>query len=242
MNETENYFNNLLGQSANWLLLFSIIPIIIALKKWKFLSQNIKYFFWYLFSIFFLNIFTQALLFHFDKYYKTFWKPILEKLQIENSHFLNIFVHLITIYFIGNMYKALTANILYKKVLFYFSIILIFVGLINYFLFDGYRYFGLYIPLAVSLFIIFLSANYIWQISNRPSSLSIIKNPFFWISICLFLKTLIEIFFILIGDKLYEENFLQYVRFQLAKNILDFFGLISFGYSFLLVKNLKYLR
>lgn len=242
MNQTEAFYNQLLGNSGLYLLFFSIVPILFGIAKFHFFSTSLKQFFWYFFGMQIYNALTQLLICSIDFYYYSFWKPIFDYFKIENIHFLNIFFHFITIYFLGRMYILLTDKLIIKQIIKVAIFIILTICTVDYFFFNGYQRFGFLIPILNFFFIITVSSYYIWQISNRPTNLSITLNPFFLISICLFIRSLIELFFILVGDKLYNENFIQFVKLQLIRNGLELLSYFVFCYVFSLAKYLKFLK
>lgn len=237
---TENDFNLLLLRSGIPTTVAMLVPLVIAIIKWKYVGQYLSLIFYYLLINFVLNCIEQGLVWtaflNFEAY-----SSIFKALEISNTNFFQILYYLndflLLAFFYSNWSSKAIGN--YTKST---GVILAIMALVNYFFLEGAHNVGIVNLTADGLFIIFLSAYYIWFINNSISDVPVAKNPLFMISLGLLLPQLFIIIFNFIADKIYGTDFIFYVKLSLVRNSLTILGQIFFAYAFYRASYMKFIN
>ena len=234
MNQQENYYNSLLLLSGKITTILSVLPIITAFWKRKYLNELLKIFWGYLATRFFLNLMMELFIWAVVNY-RDFWKPILTLYKIENTLFFNILFYLSNYIFLGIFYRKLLNKNTYQiglKVL----IPLISVASVIIFIFiDGYQNFGSVGPFMNGIYICTLPIIYLWYLFiEERKGIAVYKKPYFWISMGLLIPHGIDLIFLLTANNLYSENFILYCQSHIARNCFEIIAQLSFSLSFYL--------
>lgn len=241
MNELEKYYRELLRLTGAVTILFYILPVGAAFIYRKNLDKPLVVFRNFLIINFFINIFHRIYSWGI-KEYPGFWTPVLQNLNIQNSHFINILVFLNLIITCGLFFICILETFKPVAILKLCLAVLSGISLFVFFFVEGHNNFGTFGPLIPSLWIIFLAAGCIWHISYSPPVISINKNPWYIISITLFLFYLIGLVLMFTGNKIYIDNKAQFFKLYIFRNAFDIACQFVFAYAFYLSKYTKYLN
>ena len=85
--------------------------------------------------------------------------------------------------FIGWFYIQIIENPIIKKRIKYLTYLICFSSAINFFFFQGFRYLNSYTIILGSCICIYYIFEYFKQMMNTPGSVSLFRNPYFWISV-----------------------------------------------------------
>ena len=239
MTELEAYYNDVLIFYGKIAIVFLWIPVFVAWVKWKHLNRPLKVFHWYLMAIILNNLLAQLVLWTFRKDYESFWKPYLTAWKIDNIHFLNIIYDLIVLSFVGYFYYILLKKIQASNWLKYLICFLCLVAIINHLYIDGFRSFGIINSTITGIFVTFLPCLYLWHLNKAEPGISLSKNPYFMISLGLFVPSLISLIYLFLGDEIYKHDFVLFVKFQMVKNLID---VISQGFFIVAFWNARFVR
>ncbi len=228
MSKYEEYWNEILIASANYTNFVLFIPILFLILNRKYLNKSLTVFAAYCVLTIILNYIESSFLWFTDNY-EDYILPILEKWDITNTFFLSIFYYLKNILLIGLFYNLIYPK---KNLIHFISGCLALLLLVNYFFYEGYKEMGLINPILDSSFLIFLPLFFLWKTQINSLRVSLIKNPYFWISIGLILPNLLSLFIYVVGDFVYENDFILYIKFYVVRNIFEIIAQILFSIGF----------
>ncbi len=226
---------------ANYGPFVLVLPVLAAFFFRKQLNKTLKLFLFYLIGMIVVNIVQQGFTWAVINY-KGFWKPILLRYEIVNTHFFNILGIWCTFGLLGFFFSLILKNFIKSKYIQRLSILLCFFSLINHLFIEGFRSYGVIGALLTNLFVIFFTCSYLWYISHNPPNITYFKNPFTWICLSLFIYTLALLIFGFFADKIYNDDLVLFIKCQIGINCLNFLSQFAFAYAFYLSKYIKYLR
>lgn len=239
MEETQNFYNNILSIAGSITIYSTILPILFGFWKWKSLNKPIKLVLYYFLLLLFMEALERFFYWYASNYYEQI-KVVLDKFQISDTSFLGITHALPDFIFVGwifsfVLYKQLGDNI--QKIswfLFIFSIVI-------YFYIDGYNNIGVVNPTIDRLYLIIIPVIYLYYLSKSPPILSLWKNPFFLFALGLLLPNLLSFFLSFFGDKLEKTDFPAFVKFSIVRNIFTVFAQVFFIMVFYHARFAKFL-
>lgn len=240
MTPEEKEFNDLLLLVGQLMIFVRLLPIIISIIKWQYLNRSMKILGYYLIVVMVSNLLEKTLYWSFNEHYQIYWKSILDSLQITDTNFLNIVGRVIDYVFVGWIFSFVIINPLGDKVKKY-SWWVIPIAISIYFWIDGFRNYGTVNAILNRIYLVIIPAFYFWYLFNSPPSLSLWKNSFFIFGLGLFIPNIFGLMMSFTGDKLYETDFVAFVKISIFRNCLTILAQFLFAYAFYQAKYAKYL-
>lgn len=169
-------------------------------------------------------------------------KPILKKLQIQDTSFIGSITYFVRFVFLGLFFRDLIKLDFGKKFFQMAVFLLVIFELVQIFLFKSYQGYdslsstikNVFIIGGVSLFFYQFYRTYVGQIP-------FIQNPYFWISLGLILPAFCEIFLEFIFSKLYNTDIAGFYKLYLIRNSSQIIGFVLLMIGILKIKYLRFL-
>lgn len=240
MTPEENQYNNFLTEFGQVTIATMLLPVVVALLRYQQLNKVAWVFFWYLVSTIGVNLIEQAFIWAVNSY-TSFWLPYLTRWKIGDTHFLGILAYLTDFLFLGWFYNLIIKPISVAKWTFRLSMMLALVALIDYIWITGYAAPGVLTPTLNGLFTIILPMIQLWFLIQQDHKVALYKIPYFWFSTGLILSHLFSLLFFFIGDKIYQTDFLLFVKLSIAGNCLRILAHLLYAYGFGQARTLRYL-
>jgi len=239
MEEQRIFYSDLLIYFGKIITLSSFIPLLLAMWKRKVLIKPIKLMALYLLALIGSNLLEQGFIWSTGKYYYTFWKPILDALQITDTNFLNVIGRLIDYIFVGWVFSFALSEPWASRVK-WGSWVLIPLAILIYFFVDGFRAYGTVNAILNRGYLVVVPALYFWHLFNSPPNLTLWQNPFFLFGLGLFVPNLFGFIMSFVGDKLNETDYLTFVKVSIFRNCLTILAQFFFAYAFYQARYAKY--
>jgi hypothetical protein len=240
MSEQLEFYNNLLkyfGKITNY---FSFLPIIIMFWKRIYLTKPTKLFLIYLIALILSNMLEQMFIWLANNYTAQLL-PYLKQYSISDTNFLNIFNRLPDYIFVGWIFsfaiKDPLGNYL-KKISWGLVPLVIFI----YFFVDGFTTYGTFNSALSRIYLVVVPVIYFWYLFNSPPHLSLWKNSFFLFGLGLFVPNLVGLFMSFVGDKLYQTDYVSFVKLSLFRNGLTIMAQFLFALAFYYAHFTKFLE
>lgn len=242
MTEIEIYYNKLLISVAGINTWMMLLPIVVAIWQRRYLNAALRVFLYYCIASFLIGKLEQTFIWATGTggYYPIL-KPYLDRFEIKNVNFLQILYVIKNYIFLGWFYSLLFPK-KFSRILKLMVIILLITSLINYFFIEGYNAVGVFNSVAVVIFWVLVPAFYLWFIFKNLIYFPLKKNPYFWISFGLVSSNLITLFNHLIGDAIYQNNFILFTKIGIARNSFDILALILFSIAFWYASYAKFVK
>jgi len=211
-------------------LSFSIIPIAVALCRWKYLNHALTLFFIYKVLSLLVNLFEQFFIWYATKFYSSI-EPLLTRLGIGDTSFIGIFFHIIAYIYLGRFYKTLldgTAG----KVILGLAYLLLTISIVNYVFIEGYQVYGKFNPAAAAIFTFSTGVYYLYHIFRSNLTLPLYRNPYFWLTIGVIIPNLLGVFLFIIGDAVHQEDYKFFTALSSFKNGFLVIGQILMAIGF----------
>lgn len=231
MEEIVKICNNQLLLSGKIAIYTMVIPLIVAMIKWRSLNRILRFFFLYCLATLILNLVDLGYVYAVNNY-TPFFKHWLE-ITDYSLNFLAILHQLKSFLLLGFFFSLLLANKNYGKGLWQLSLAISLVAVIAYIVEQGWRNYGVVGPTMLAFFLFATPFFYLWYLSRNSLSLPFPKNPYFLISLGLILPNLIGLILFFIGDSLRENDFCVFARFSIAKNCFVVLELLLFSLAFI---------
>ncbi|MEM9917321.1 MAG: hypothetical protein AAF990_04455 [Bacteroidota bacterium] len=208
-----------------------ILPVLAALLFRRYWNRALYAAFWYFLMTFLLNVSEQIFIWSTGAYYESF-KPFLDYFQITNTNFIKIFYYLKDFFFLGWFFSLIFSSSRLRSSVKWVSLLLILATSINYLFIEGYQGHGFFNPVINALYVILLPILYLWISQKSSLRIPLRKNPYFWISIGLFLPNLLALFLYFTGDYIYTTNYPLFVILSSIKNTFEMIGLVMVSFGF----------
>lgn len=239
MTPQEKYYNDFLTIFGQFTTATMYITLIVAIFKMRLFNKPLWIFFIYIIVTILANTLEQVFIWAVSTY-TDFWLPYLRKFDIGDTNFLGIMSPLKNFLILGWFYRILLeAN--WGKYIHYLGIFLAIFSIIDYIWITGYNTPGVLVPTISGFFIVLVPMLYLWQLYKRDNRISIYKIPYFWFSIALIVAHLLGLFFYFVSEKMYETDFILFVKFSIARNVVTILRYFVFAYGFWLVKYVRFL-
>ena len=151
---------------------------------------------------------------------------LAEHFQIKTFDFTAFLNYLIKFVFIPLFLKDSVQNFTFKKVFQYLMWMLVIFELIQLLIFKSYQGYDSLSSTVKNLFFLFGAGLLLYRIYiNASVSLSLNKNPYFWICLGLISPALSELFLELVFSKLYQTDPSSFYRLYLIRNASQIVGL-----------------
>ena len=239
LTELEQRCNQLAVTFGSYAMFFLLLPILVALFRWKSLNKSLKIFFWFCVATLGLNLLELSYV-HAVNNYTDFFMPWL-KLTNYSLTFLFILYQIKNFAFLGWFFSDLLKKYDAGSWIKWLSIGLIVSSIIAYVLEEGWRNFGVFGPTTQAIYLFIIPFFYLWYLFKNTLAIPIVKNPYFWISIGLITPNLIGLFHYFMADTLEEIDICLLARFTIAKNCFEIIGQILLCIGFWRATFAKYL-
>ncbi|MCU0470659.1 MAG: hypothetical protein MUF58_18890 [Arcicella sp.] len=240
MTPQEEYYNELLTQFGQITTATMFITFIVALFNVKYFNKPLWIFFGYIVATILSNAIEQLFIWSVNTH-TDFWLPYLRKFGIGDTHFLGIISTLKNFLLIGWFYATLLEKPFGKYVQ-YVSIFLAFMSVIDYIWITGYHVAGVLMPTLTGFFTMIVPMLYLWFLYHRDNKISLYKIPYFWFSIALIVAHLLGLLFYFVSEKLYQTNFILFVKISIVRNIVTILRHFVFAYGFWLSRYVRFFK
>lgn len=240
MTDEERKYNLLLTHFGEVTTLIMFVPVIVALLYRRHLNVPAWTYFGYLLALIFVNLFEQLVIWAVGNY-TDFWLPYLKKWSIENTNFIGIFGYLASFLILGRFYSQIIPDRTIGKWIYILSIVLSLFAVIDYIWITGHDLPGVAATSLNGVFTTVLPMIQIWHLTRQNYQFSIYRVPYFWFSIGQILAHLFSLIFFFFSDKMYATDFMLFVEFSIARNVLRIVAQLLYAYGFSKAKTLKYL-
>ncbi|GAB3321526.1 hypothetical protein GCM10027299_16080 [Larkinella ripae] len=242
MTPEESQYNDLLTQFGQFTIVMMLLPALVALVRYRYLNKPGRVFFGYLVATISVNIIEQLFIWSTDvNTYYSFWEPYLIRWQIDNTYFLQILAYLKNFLFLGWFYGLILVPVGIGQWTFRISVLLALLALIDYVWISGYNQPAVLTPTLSGLYTTLLPMLQLWFLIQQQHKVSLVKIPYVWFSTGLILANLFTLLFFLFNEKIYQTDFLLFVKMSLARNCLEIVSQVLFAYGFWQAKTLRYL-
>ena len=239
MTPQEKYYNDFLTIFGQFTTATMYITLIVAVFKIRLFNKPLWIFFIYIVVTILANTLEQVFIWAVNTY-TDFWLPYLRKFDIGDTNFLGIMSPLKNFLILGWFYRILLDD-KWGKYIHYLGILLAIFSIIDYIWITGYNTPGVLVPTISGFFIVLVPMLYLWQLYKRDNRISIYKIPYFWFSIALVVAHLLSLFFYFVGNKIYETDFILFVKISIGRNVVTILRYFVFAYGFWLAKYIRFL-
>jgi hypothetical protein len=239
MTPQESAYNDLLTEIGQLTIVTMLLPVAVALVRYRQLNQPTRVFLGYLIATIGVNLIEQAFIWSVNTY-TSFWLPYLTRWQIGDTHFLQILAYLKNFLLLGWYFGLVVPARLGRGVV-GVSLALSLLALIDYLWMTGYNVPGVLTPTLNGVFTTSLPMIHLWFLVRQDQKVSLYRIPYFWFSAGLILSYLFQLLFFFLGEKIYQTDFLLYVKLSIAGNFLRVLSQVLFAYGFSQWKLLRYL-
>jgi len=240
MTPEENWYNDLLTRSGQITAVAMLIPLAMAVIRYRMLNKPARVFFWYLVVVLFVSFIEQLFIWAVNAY-TDFWHPYLDYWKIGDTNFLGILAFLSNFLFLGWYYRLIIVPADIGKWVHWLAIFLAVFALVDYFWITGYNAAGVFVPALNGLFTTVVPMAQLWFLIRQDHKVSLYKIPYFWFSTGLIMSHLFSLLFFLTGEKLYETDFSLFVKISVAGNCLRLLVQLLYAYGFHKARALKYI-
>jgi hypothetical protein len=240
MTQEENWYNDLLTRSGQITAVAMLIPLAMAVMRYRMLNKPARVFFWYLVVVLLVNFIEQLFIWAVNAY-TDFWLPYLDYWKIGDTNFLGILAFLSNFLFLGWYYRLIIVPADIGKWVQRISIFLAMFALVDYFWITGYNAAGVFVPVLNGLFTTVVPMAQLWFLIRQDHKVGLYKIPYFWFSTGLIVSHLFSLLFFFTGEKLYETDFSLFVKLSVAGNCLRLLVQLLYAYGFYKARALKYL-
>lgn len=228
--------NNLLLLSFKLTTIVWGIVIIIALWNKKYWVKPLKIFFYYVLVSLLL-----AILIHIVYAYYTYFASLLAYFKIANTNAFDIFFYLRNDILIAYFFYLLMTPRKIAKWILYAGLALAVYNIINCIVWKGYLSPGIFAPLSDDIFCFMMPAIYCWVLFQEDTVLPLRKNPYFWITMGLFMLSLTTFFYYLTENYLFQNDEILYEKLSVGRNFLMIIEQSMYVVAFYYAKNTKFL-
>ncbi|MEY4541123.1 MAG: hypothetical protein RLZZ306_2880 [Bacteroidota bacterium] len=239
MTPLEKQYNDILTQFGQFTTAATYITLVVAVFRIRYFNKTMWVFFAYIATTIFIYTLEATFIWS-VKNYTSFWLPYLKRFEITDTNFLEILSTLKSIILITWFYKILLTE-KWRKYVGYAGIIMTLFAIVDYIWITGYKASGTLIITLVGLFLVIIPMLYLWQLYKRDNRISIYKISYFWFSIALVIANLLGLFFYFVSYKIYETDFILYVKLSVARNVITILRYFVFAYGFWLAKYVRFL-
>lgn len=238
MTEAEKICNALLINFGKLTLATMILPIIVAFIKLKYLNKILKFFLYYCFATFSLNLLDILYIAAVNNYTDLFDKWLI--ITDGNVSFSMIIHQLKNFILLGWFYSRLLNEYSIGKWIWKLSLVLCTVVTISYIMEKGWKNYGVFGPTVEAIFLFTVPLLYLWYLYKSNLAFPFTKNSYFWISFGLAVTNLIGLFLYFTGDIILKEDFCLFVRFSTVRNFIEMIAQILLAIGFYHAPYAKY--
>jgi hypothetical protein len=212
-----------------YLLLFCRFILLITTTYFYFFKKyQIPSLFWYSLIVLFLNTFELALIWS-VKTYPSMIRPVLQKIEIENTFFVSPLYYLTDIICWGLFYIRATKAEAIKKVYSNILICLFILECLNTLLGEGYKDAQTFGSLGNSIFQIILTFLYIKNFYSTKFGST--KDSFLIISWSVFISSTLSIFVYFLTNYLFKNDTILYYKISIFRMIIESLCLLLMAYG-----------
>lgn len=213
-----NFYNDLLILSGKYTTWIDLVPILVGIFYFKRIDLALKWFLYYKICILGINISEQLLIWG-CRNYSNFKLFVNNTCNISNTFFINIFIRLSVYIFLGYFFSLILSKSigdLINKT----SISLFFIAIFICVYIDGFHTFGTVNAILCSIYILLCCFAYLQKSVSIHLKISLFKNPYFLISVSLFLSVLLGLLLSLFSESLQKYNFAIFVKLSILSNFI----------------------
>lgn len=229
--------NELLINLGKYKTIIDILPIMVGVVYYKYLSKPLFYFLLYLSVSLVINLSEQLLIWACLNY-DSFYQYISTKWNINNTFFLSIFVRLNIYVFLGLFFSTLFLKSIGKKIKI-ISILLFFIAIIICIYVDGFLSFGRINGIIVQIYVICFSLIYLIKVILMKLRYSLFKNSYFLICLGLIVLFITGFLFPLFADSLKAIEMSLFVMITFFQHIISILTITLYSFAFYYSQNLK---
>ncbi|MEZ0608536.1 hypothetical protein ACAW74_08475 [Fibrella sp. WM1] len=229
MTPEESYYNDLLTQFGQLTTATMILPVAVVMLKYRQFNQPIWAFWWFAVATLFCSGLEVAFIWAVNAY-KAFWSPYLSYWGIGDTHFLQIISYLCNFGLFGWCYSLLFVGKL-RQYIRWTALGLSVFALVDYVWLTGYKSPGVLIPIMNGLFTTLLPMFYLWFLGKSGQQVSFFQVPYVWFSLGFILLHLTTLLFYFVGAKLYETDFVLFVKASFVRNVIMIIQNVFYAYG-----------
>lgn len=240
-----NETDKILSRSARIVQVYGLVLWYFVFLEKEIFTEKIKYFYWFIYAnaiYIFLEILLKDILVNINYGFVQGLLPIFKILGITKLIFTSPLSYLIKFIFLSLFFRDLMKELFWKK--FFQGAVLLFIvfELGQVFVFKSYQGYDSLSSTVKNIFIILSVGWFLYKFyHNDVASISLQKNPYFWISLGLLLPALAELFLEFIFSKLYQTDTASFYKLYLIRNASQMVGFLLLMAGVWQAKYLKYL-
>lgn len=236
----EAYYNHLMLQTSQGVIVISLVPLLWGLFKWKQLNKALIIFWFFLLASVCLFLLEQLFVWSVE-HYPDFWWPILDQLEISDTNFLRYPYQLNNFILLGwFLYHVLIPAPIARYVK-YLSLGLAVLVSIHYFFNQGYLVAGGFNSTVSAAYCFALPLVSMWYLYNQYNKVPLVHNPYFWINLGLIIPNILGFFLYFAGDIMFRERFDLFAQITITKNSVEMIAQLLTTIGFFYARNTKYL-
>ena len=238
MNQNDlNEINILMGKIAT---IAMIIPIILSILNYNYLNKALKIIFWFCLARIIVSLINVLIIWATGNY-KSFFMPILNKLNIHDMNFIAILSVLSNFGLLGWYFYKVIENRKIASLVKVTSLFLFITAIINYLFIEGYSHQSVYNSTTSSIFCFLLPVVDLWFVYKQDNKVPIVKNPYLWVNLGLFVPNLLIFIFAIVGKKLSQTDLSSYRILDIASSGVQIIGYLFIATAFYYARYTKYL-
>lgn len=175
-------------------------------------------------------------------YFKPYILPIIKKIGIKDFNFTAPISYLIKFIFLGLFFRDLMAEKFWKTFFQWAVWVLVVFELVQVFVFKSYQGYDSLSSTVKNVFIIGGVGLFLYKFYHSDTGkISLVKNPYFWISLGLILPAFAEFFLEFIFTKLYQTDLEGFYKYYLVRNASQIIGFLLLIMGIWQAKYLRFL-
>ena len=168
--------------------------------------------------------------------------PILKAFKIQDTSFVGSLSYLVRFIFLGLFFRDLMAEKFWKTFFQWAVWVLVVFELVQVFVFKSYQGYDSLSSTVKNVFIIGGVGLFLYKFYHSDTGkISLVKNPYFWISLGLILPAFAEFFLEFIFTKLYQTDLEGFYKYYLVRNASQIIGFLLLIMGIWQAKYLRFL-
>ena len=236
----EIFYNNLLGHFSSASMFILGVPLFFGLLEYNKFDKKLRIFFLFLIvelvNIILIRLFSWSTLNYLD-----FWKPFLDKYQIDSTNFFIFFSYISRFGILGYYFIISTKLVSKYPILKLAPLILLVITFIDFFFITGYNSNSVLGQSTMDFYVIFFTLIQFWDIYRENSKVLLNRNPYFWINIGLLFPSVFSIWLSIFGTNLYEQDFILFCQVSIFSIVFYCIGMLLIARGFYFARYAQYL-
>ena len=222
MNNTETFYNNLLGYFGTITTVIMIVPILVFLKNRKSQLPFMYIFYWGLWADLLVALVEQIVIFFAKN--STHFANFIHSFGINSTNFLAILNYLYSFLVVGYFYKKILANKL-GNLLFIGSIILTLASIFIYLFVDGFNNQPSTNMTVSRIFTIVSTLFVLKHFSSHNLGSLYFKNSYVLVTLAMLLPAAISMALGIYSNQIYQTNYIFFVQLSILRNLINIIAL-----------------